>query len=131
METENRRTELFRHPRRSETGIGQRSSRKLANPSGRWVREWKTYFFANALLGEVGYYSDGRFCMWNDMSDSIYTNLHPHFDTRYVVPKYSLTHREVSRSVARIVGLHQVWATHLGQAKAIRKYLFDRAAGRQ
>jgi hypothetical protein len=45
---------------------------------------------------------------------------------RDLVPENSLIDREVSRSVARMVGLQQAWATYFGQAKAVRIHLFDR-----
>jgi hypothetical protein len=85
----------------------------------------KTYFFANAMFGADGYYSNGRFYMWNHISDAVFASSQPSFDIGNLVPKSSPIHREVSRSVARMVGLQQVWATQFCHADAVRNHLFD------
>lgn len=85
----------------------------------------KTYFFANPAFGADGYYSDGRFYMWNHMSDSVYQKLTPHFETSDLV-KGKLSLAEVTLSLTRMVALQQVWVTHFDQSKTIRNHLFDR-----
>lgn len=83
-----------------------------------------TYFFALHTLGADGYYSNGRFFMWSHNSDLVANNASMHFNPSDFVPRDSLTHLEVSRSIARMVGLQQVWATQFGQKESLRKHLY-------
>ena len=109
--------------------LGVDEGRELEQGIPIWNNELekrKTYFFANPMFGADGYHADGRFYMTNHMSDSVYANLRPHFDASTLVPASSPLHREVSLSIARMVGLQQVWATHFGRAGSLRNHLFDR-----
>jgi arylsulfatase A-like enzyme len=109
--------------------LGVNEGRELEQGSPIWNHELekrRTYFFANPLFGADGYYDEGRFYMTNHMSDSVYSSLQPHFDANTVVPASSATHYEVPLSVARMVGLQQVWATRFATASSVRNHLFDR-----
>ncbi len=83
-----------------------------------------TYFFALHTLGADGYYSNGRFFMWSHNSDLVATNVRMHFDPSDFVLRDSPTYLEVTRSIARMVGLQQVWATQFGQKESLRKHLY-------
>ena len=85
----------------------------------------KTYFLAYAMFGADGYYSDGHFYMWSRTSDSVYASPQPHFEAGNLVPPNSPTHEDVSRSIARMVGLQQVWATRFSDAKSLRDNLYN------
>ncbi len=87
-----------------------------------------TYFFALHTLGADGYYSNGRFFMWSHNSDLVATNVRMHFDTSDFVLRDSPTYLEVTRSIARMVGLQQVWATQFGQKESLRKHLYSSSA---
>ena len=87
----------------------------------------QTYFFAASVFGADGYYSDGRFCMRNLMSDSVYTSPDQHFQTEQIVAKNSADYDQVSRALARMTGLQQVAATHFSQADELRNRVFGSA----
>ena len=84
----------------------------------------QTYFFARSLFGADGYYSDGHFYMWSQMSDAVYESSALHFDISDIIPKGSPRHKEVCRRLARMAGLQQVVAVHFSQAAAVRNHLF-------
>ena len=93
---------------------------KLANRS--------TYFLASSLFGQDGYYRDGKFYMWNHMTDSVYANTDLHFESSNVVPEASSIDDEVSLSIRRMIGLQQAWATRFDAAQSMRNQLYERAA---
>jgi phosphoglycerol transferase MdoB-like AlkP superfamily enzyme len=84
-----------------------------------------TYFFALHTLGADGYYSNGHFYMWSHNSDLVGANVRMHFDPNDFVPRDSPTYLEVTRSIARMAGLQQVWATQFGQKESLRNHLYS------
>jgi phosphoglycerol transferase MdoB-like AlkP superfamily enzyme len=85
----------------------------------------RTYLLAYAMFGADGYYSDGQYYMWSRMSDSVYVSRQAHFEVSNLVPPNSKTHEDVSRSIARMVGLQQVWASRFSDAKSLRNNLYN------
>lgn len=88
----------------------------------------KTYLLAYAMFGADGYHSDGHFYMWSRLSDSVYESPQAHFEAGDLVPRNSQTHRDVSRSIARMVGLQQVWAARFSHAKSLHNNMYNRFA---
>jgi len=86
-----------------------------------------TYLFAYAQFGADGYYSDGKFFMWNRIFDSVYENSAPHFGPQNLVLKGSPSNFEVTRSISQMVGLQQVWETHFCSADSVRNHLYNRS----
>jgi hypothetical protein len=84
-----------------------------------------TYLLARHSLRADGYYSNGRFFMWNYNSDLVAVNVRMHFDPSDFVPRNSPTHLEVTHSIARMVGLQQVWGTQFSQKESLRKHLYS------
>jgi arylsulfatase A-like enzyme len=82
------------------------------------------YFFAGSLFGADGYCSDGRFCVRNQMSDSVYASSTQHFETKDVVRSDSADYTQVSRSLARMAGLQQVAAAHFSESEGVRSHVF-------
>lgn len=82
-----------------------------------------TFFFGHDYLAADGYYSLGKFFMWNQMSDTVYQNTRMSFDGVNPEPPNSPAYAEVTRSINRMAGLNEVWAMHFSDAKASHNYL--------
>jgi len=107
--------------------LGSQQEREFEQGAPIWSADLanrETYFFARPMFGADGYYSDGRFYMRNLMFESVYESSNQDFQTSDIVPKSSAEYSQVSRSLARIVGLQQVVATHFSRAAAVRNHIF-------
>jgi len=81
------------------------------------------FFFGHDYLAADGYYSEGNFFMWSQMSGAVYQNTRMSFDRINPVPRNSPAYNEVTRSITRMVSLNEVWAMHFGDAKAAHNYV--------
>jgi hypothetical protein len=81
------------------------------------------FFFGHDYLAADGYYSEGKFFMWSQMSGAVYQNTRMSFDGINPVPRNSPAYNEVTRSISRMVSLNEVWAMHFGEAKASHNYV--------
>jgi membrane-anchored protein YejM (alkaline phosphatase superfamily) len=81
------------------------------------------FFFGHDYLAADGYYSQGKFFMWSQMSDAVYQNAQLSFDRINPVPRNSPAYNEVTRSIRRMVSLNEVWAMHFSDAKASHNYV--------
>jgi Sulfatase len=67
------------------------------------------FFFAGPIFGADGYYSKGKFYMWNHLSDSVYVNSEAKFDTTDIVPNNSQTAEEVRQTILTVLALQKAW----------------------
>jgi membrane-anchored protein YejM (alkaline phosphatase superfamily) len=98
--------------------LGEEKGREFEQGAPLWnpdLAKRTTYFFARHTFGADGYYSDGEFYMWNQMSGSVYANARPRFDPSDLVPRNAPAFSVVPRSIERMVGLQQVWVTQFGR----------------
>ena len=85
-----------------------------------------TYFFEYSQSGADGYYSGGKFFMWNRLTNAVYESSTAHFDAQDLVPRGSTTYSDVIESISRMVGLQQVWESRFCSAGSLRNHLYDR-----
>jgi membrane-anchored protein YejM (alkaline phosphatase superfamily) len=85
-----------------------------------------TYFFAHSYFGTDGYYSNRTFFMWSHVTDTVSENDSMNFDTVNLVDRSSPAYEEVTRSIRRMAGLDEVWATQFGKANSVRNHIYDR-----
>jgi len=85
-----------------------------------------TYFFNYSQSGADGYYSGGKYFMWNRLSDSVYQSDTPHFGPQTLVPRGSPIYSQVILSISRMAGLQQVWESRFCRADSLRNHLYDR-----
>lgn len=81
------------------------------------------FFFGHDYLAADGYYSQGNFFMWSQMSNAVYENTQMSFDKINPVPRNSPAYDEVTRSISRMVSLNEVWAMHFSEAKKSHNYV--------
>jgi membrane-anchored protein YejM (alkaline phosphatase superfamily) len=89
------------------------------------------YFFAYSQMGADGYYSDGKYYMWNRLSDSVYESSTLHFNAHNLVPNTSPTYSAVIRSLSRMAGLQRVWETRFCPNQSVRNHLYEDPIRRQ
>jgi hypothetical protein len=87
-----------------------------------------TYFFANTLFGADGFYSKGRFYMWNRLSDAVYSRSDLHFSSADIVQGTAPLHNAVRESVNRMAGFQQVQTAQFGDSSSFRNHIFDSAS---
>jgi membrane-anchored protein YejM (alkaline phosphatase superfamily) len=85
-----------------------------------------TYFLDYAQAGADGYYSNGKFFMWNRLTNSVYESSTPTFSPQDLVSRESPVYSNVVQSVSRMVGLQQVWESRFCGAESVRNHLYDR-----
>jgi phosphoglycerol transferase MdoB-like AlkP superfamily enzyme len=110
--------------------LGVEEGREFEQGTSIWnaeIAERKTFFLANPVFGADGFYSNGRYYMWNHMSDAVSTSRNPHFDVSDISPESSPIHDEVPRTVSLMAGLQQVVAAHFSGAKSMRNHIFTHA----
>jgi hypothetical protein len=68
-----------------------------------------TFFFARQAFGADGYYADGKFYMWSQMSGVASSNAEMHFGSGNVLQEGSSESEEVIRQIERMIGFDEVW----------------------
>ena len=111
--------------------LGIDKGRKYEQGTAVWNPELAgrtTYFFANTVFGADGFYSQGRFYMWNRMSDAVYSRSDLHFEPADIVQCSTPMHDAVRESVNRMAGFQQVQTAQFGDSSSFRNHIFDGAA---
>jgi arylsulfatase A-like enzyme len=78
------------------------------------------YFFAMQTFGSDGYYSQGRYFMWSQMTDAVYANSSQHFEARDLLPRNSTQARDATRSISRMISLQQAWVSQVVQSEQVK-----------
>ena len=71
------------------------------------------YFFAMQTFGSDGYYAQGRYFMWSQMTDAVYANSSQHFAARESLPRNSTEAHDVTRSISRMISFQQAWVSQV------------------
>jgi glucan phosphoethanolaminetransferase (alkaline phosphatase superfamily) len=109
--------------------LGLEGNRQLVEGTAVWnpaLADRSTYLFAARMFGSDGYYSHGRFFMWNESTDFTYSNATLHFDTLSPLAQYSSAHARVAQNIGLMGGLQQAI-----EDKIAASYPAGQAASRQ
>jgi hypothetical protein len=68
-----------------------------------------TFFFARQAFGADGYYADGKFLMWSEMSGVVSSNSEMRFGSNNVLRENSPDSEEAIRQIERMIGFDEVW----------------------
>jgi membrane-anchored protein YejM (alkaline phosphatase superfamily) len=103
---------------RSLLGIEQANNFEQGTPVWDPALAHRTaFFFGHDYLAADGYYSEGKFFMWSQMSDAVYQNTRMSFDGINPVPHNSSAYTEVTGAIRRMTSLNEVWAMHFSGTK--------------
>ncbi len=92
--------------------LGVERDRSLEQGSSIWnpgLKGRTTFLLGQPTFGADGYASDGKFYMWNYLSDSVFENNKASFNFTDVVPRNSAVEREVKTEIANLVQLEAAW----------------------
>jgi len=93
-----------------DCGADLQGNRQLMEGTAVWnpaLADRSTYLFAARMFGSDGYYSHGRFFMWNESMDFTYSNATLHFDPLPPLAQYSSAHARVAQNIGLMGGLRQ------------------------
>ncbi|MGH9717001.1 MAG: sulfatase-like hydrolase/transferase [Candidatus Acidiferrales bacterium] len=92
--------------------LGVERDRTLEQGSAIWnpgLKGRTTFLLGQPTFGADGYASDGKFYMWNYLSDSVFENNKASFNLADAVPRDSAAEREVKTEIANLVQLEAAW----------------------
>jgi hypothetical protein len=100
--------------------LGVQRNRQMEQGAPIWdpqIAGRTTFFFARQAFGTDGYHSADRYFMWNQISDSVSSSGHPHFETNNLLLRDSSQSRDVIAEIRKMEALDQVWLEKLSEMK--------------
>jgi hypothetical protein len=96
-------------------GVGRDRSLEQGSPIWDWnLEDRTTFFFGRHYLWADGYYSHGRFSMWNHFYDSVFQSNRQHFTSADEIARNVQMYDEVTGTIRRMVDLQQRWVAVFG-----------------
>jgi hypothetical protein len=100
--------------------LGVDRRRELEQGAAIWnpaVAQRTTFFLARQTFGTDGYYSESRYFMWNQLSDTVSASARLHFEISDVLAANSNGAKEVVPRIRRFLSFEQVWLDRISQIR--------------